>query len=85
MSEIPYYVRSKVVTTLDSTDSLYLDDASSDVPKKITLENFMLGLESPYVSSNTILNGGENNIDEDVPMLMGGLNGVSKNSIVING
>ena len=85
MSEIPYYVRSKVVTTLDATDKLYLNDASSDVPKEITLSNFMLGLSSPYVAENTILYGGDNNIDEDVPQLIGGLNGVSKNSTTING
>lgn len=46
MSEIPYFVRYKDVTTLDSTDSLYLDDATSDVPKKISLANFMDGLPS---------------------------------------
>lgn len=84
MSEIPYFVRSKEVTTLESTDSIYLDDANSDIPKKISLTDFMLGLESPYVVENTILNGGENNIDEDVPQLIGGLNGVSKNSNTIN-
>lgn len=84
MSEIPYFVRSKEVTTLESTDSIYLDDANSDIPKKISLTDFMLGLESPYVVENTILSGGENNIDEDVPQLIGGLNGVSKNSNTIN-
>lgn len=84
MSEIPYFVRSKEVTTLEATDSIYLDDANSDIPKKISLTDFMLGLESPYVVENTILSGGENNIDEDVPQLIGGLNGVSKNSNTIN-
>jgi len=31
-----------------------------------------------------ILSGGENNIDEDIPQLIGGLNGISKNSNTIN-
>ncbi len=79
MSEIPYFVRYKDVTTLDSTDSLYLDDASSDVPKKIALSDFDYAR-----TNNRILNGGINNIDEDVPQLIGGLNGVSKNSNTIN-
>lgn len=84
MSEIPYFVRYKDVTILDSTDSLYLDDATSDVPKKISLTNFMDGLPSTYTTNNTILSGGVNNVDEDVPQLIGGLNGISKNSNTIN-
>lgn len=38
------------------------------------------------VVDNTVymLYGGENNPDEDVPQLIGGLNGVSKNSNTIN-
>jgi len=60
MSEIPYFVRYKDVTTLDSTDSLYLDDATSDVPKKISLTDFDYAR-----TKNRILNGGVNNIDED--------------------
>ena len=79
MSEIPYFVRYRDVTTLDSTDSLYLDDATSDVPKKIALSYFNYAL-----TNNTILSGGVNNQDEDVPQLIGGLNGVSKNSNTIN-
>ena len=79
MSEIPYFVRYKDVTTLDSTDSLYLDDATSDVPKKIALSDFNYAL-----TKNRILSGGVNNQDEDVPQLIGGLNGVSKNSNTIN-
>jgi len=34
-SEFPTFVRYKEVTTLDGTESIYLDDANSDVPKKI--------------------------------------------------
>ena len=38
------------------------------------------------VIDNTVymLYGGENNQDEDVPQLIGGLNGISKNSNTIN-
>ena len=36
------------------------------------------------VLQNGILNGGINNIDEDASQLIGGLNGVSKNSNTIN-
>ena len=85
MSEIPYFVRYKDVTTLDSTDSIYLDDATSDVPKKIQLTYFASSiLDIPTDSVVYILSGGVNNQDEDVPQLIGGLNGVSKNSNTIN-
>ena len=85
MSEIPYFVRYKDVTTLDSTDSIYLDDATSDVPKKIQLTYFASSiLDIPTDSAVYILSGGVDNIDEDVPQMIGGLNGVSKNSNTIN-
>jgi hypothetical protein len=85
MSEIPYFVRYKEVTTLDSADSLYLDDATSDVPKKISMTDFASSiLDIPTDSAVYILNGGVNNQDEDVPQLIGGLNGISKNSNTIN-
>ena len=54
MSEIPYYVRSKVVTTLDATDKLYLNDASSDVPKEITYANFSSAISTSIASGNII-------------------------------
>jgi hypothetical protein len=79
MSEIPYFVRYKDVTTLEGTESIYLDASDSDVPKKIALSDFNYAL-----TNNTILSGGLNNVDEDVPQLIGGLNGVSKNSNTIN-
>ena len=44
MAEIPYFIRYKQVTTLDDTDSLFLDDASSDVPKKIAFSDFITGV-----------------------------------------
>lgn len=85
MSEIPYFVRSKEVTTLEATDSIYLDDANSDIPKKISFTNFVTAVGTGATEEYTILMGGENNIDEDVPQLIGGINGVSKNSNTING
>jgi len=81
MSEIPYFVRYKDVTTLDGTESIYLDAADSDVPKKILYTDFAYMLT---IENNTILNGGINNQDEDVPQLIGGLNGASKNSNTLN-
>ncbi len=82
MSEILYTVRHNLVTTLDGTESIYLDAADSDVPKKILYTDFAYMLTT--IDNNTILNGGVNNQDEDVPQLIGGLNGVSKNSNTIN-
>jgi hypothetical protein len=41
MAEILYNIRSTDVTTLDVTDSLYLDDENSDVTKKISYANFL--------------------------------------------
>jgi hypothetical protein len=54
MSEIPYFVRYKDVTTLDSTDSLYLDDATSDVPKKISYSNFATSVSSNIATGNIV-------------------------------
>jgi len=54
MSEIPYFVRYKDVTTLDSTDSLYLDDATSDVPKKISYSNFTSSISTNIATGNII-------------------------------
>jgi hypothetical protein len=84
MSEIPYFVRYKDVTTLDGTESIYLDDATSDIPKKILMSTFIGTLTTITDDTVYILSGGVNNQDEDVPQLIGGLNGVSKNSNTIN-
>jgi hypothetical protein len=53
MSEIPYFVRYKDVTTLDGTESIYLDASDSDVPKKILYSNFASGISS--ISSGNIV------------------------------
>jgi hypothetical protein len=84
MSEYLNNIRYKRVTTLDGSESLYLDDASSDIPKKILMSTFIGTLTTIPDDTVYILNGGVNNQDEDVPQLIGGLNGVSKNSNTIN-
>ena len=84
MSEYLNNIRYKRVTTLDGSESLYLDDASSDIPKKILMSTFIGTLTTIPDDTVYILNGGVNNPDEDVPQLIGGLNGVSKNSNTIN-
>lgn len=45
MAEIPYFIRTKKVTTLDGTDSLFLNDASSDVAKEILYSDFVSGID----------------------------------------
>ena len=84
MSEYLNNIRYKRVTTLDGSESLYLDDPTSDIPKKILMSTFIGTLTTIPDDTVYILNGGVNNQDEDVPQLIGGLNGVSKNSNTIN-
>lgn len=84
MSEYLNNIRYKQVSTLDGTESLYLDDATSDIPKKILMSSFIGTLTTITDDTVYILNGGVNNQDEDVSKLIGGLNGVSKNSNTIN-
>lgn len=55
MAEIPYFVRFKEVATLVPTDSLFLDDASSDVPKKISYSDFLVGLPSGGSNGTNVL------------------------------
>ena len=43
-NELPSYVRYKEVTSLDGTESIYLDDANSDVPKRISYDNFIVDI-----------------------------------------
>lgn len=42
--ELPSYVRYKEVTSLDGNESIYLDDTNSDVPKRISYENFIIDI-----------------------------------------
>lgn len=43
-NEFPTFVRYKEVTSLDGTESIYLDDANSDVPKRISYDNFIVDI-----------------------------------------
>lgn len=79
MSEIPYFVRSKTATTVEDTDALYFSVAGTDVPNKVVFENVRAAV---FANENGILDGGTG-VDEDVYQLIGGINGVSKNSNVI--
>lgn len=54
MSEYLNNIRYKLVTSLDGTESLYLDDANSDVPKKITYSNFVSTVSTNIASGNII-------------------------------
>lgn len=53
MSEYLNNIRYKRVSTLDGTESLYLDDASSDIPKKILYSDFSSSISS--ISSGNIV------------------------------
>jgi len=53
--EIPYFIRYKDFTTFEPTDCLYLDDAYSDVIKRITASDFAEGLApiiEPYLTKD---------------------------------
>lgn len=50
--EIPYFIRHKDFTTIESTDCVYLDDINSDVIKRVSVLNFAAGLE-PYLKKKT--------------------------------
>lgn len=54
MSEYLNNIRYKLVTSLDGTESLYLDDANSDVPKKITYSNFVSTVSTNIASGNIV-------------------------------
>ena len=42
--EIPYFIRYKDFTTIENTDCVYLDDANSDVIKRVNVVDFAEGL-----------------------------------------
>ena len=53
--EIPYFIRYKDFTTIENTDSLYLDDAYSDVIKRVNVVDFAEGLApiiEPYLTKD---------------------------------
>jgi hypothetical protein len=47
-------IRYRSVTTLDGTELLYLDDASSDVPKKILFSDFSSVLSTSIATGNIV-------------------------------
>ena len=53
MSEYLNNIRYKRVSTLDGSESLYLDDATSDIPKKILYSDFSSSISS--ISSGNIV------------------------------
>ena len=71
------------LTELEDNDLILTRDLSNSKKNtQITFSN-LKGLINGNVN-NSILNGGINNIDEDISQLIGGLNGTSKNSNTIN-
>ena len=77
MIDLNYNRRFKEVTTISDSDFIYYDNGTQ-ILQRISYTDFTTN------TYNSILNGGVNNIDEDVQQLIGGLNGVSKNSNTIN-
>ena len=72
-----YNVRYKDASSITNSDSIYYDNGTG-ILQRISYIDFKTN------TYNSILDGGVNNIDEDLPQLIGGLNGVSKNSNTIN-
>ena len=81
MIDLNYNRRFKEVTTITDSDFIYYDNGTQ-ILQRISYTDFKSS--TGIVVNNSILNGGVNNIDEDVPKLIGGLNGISKNSNTIN-
>lgn len=51
MAEIPYYRRTRSVTTLDDADLLIINDPTSDVGKQITFSDFATDISSSISTS----------------------------------
>lgn len=84
MATILSHIRHKIVTTLNNLDTIYFEDYLTNIPKKITLENFKN--EIGNVSYNNGILYGGTSVDEDTNIYNGGINGVSKNTnTIING
>jgi len=77
MIDLNYNRRFKETNSIDHTDYIYYDNGTQ-ILQRISYTDFKTN------TYNTILNGGVNNIDEDVPQLIGGFHGVSKNSNTLN-
>ena len=76
------------VVDLDTGDLLTLDKSSSALVFKVRKEytTTSVTIERMKVQSKNapILRGGENNADEDVYKMLGGVNGISKNSNILS-
>ena len=76
------------VVDLDTGDVLTLDKSSSALVFKVRKEyttTFVTIDKMKLQSKNaSILRGGENNADEDVYKMLGGVNGISKNSNILS-
>jgi hypothetical protein len=77
MIDLNYNRRFKEAINIDDTDYIYYENGTG-ILQRISYIDFKTN------TYNGILDGGVNNIDEDVTQLIGGLNGVSKNSNTLN-
>lgn len=77
MIDLNYNRRFKDATTITDSDYIYYDNGTQ-ILQRILYSDFKTN------TFNGILDGGVNNQDEDVQQLIGGLNGISKNSNTIN-
>ena len=77
------YIRHTITTVLNGSDVIYFNDYLTDIPKQITFDNLktQIGIQN---FNNGILYGGTS-VEEDTNIYNGGINGVSKNSYIING
>ena len=81
MIDLNYNRRFKEVTTITDSDFIYYDNGTQ-ILQRISYTDFKSS--TGIIVNDSILSGGVNNQDEDVPKLIGGLNGISKNSNTIN-
>jgi hypothetical protein len=80
------YVLGKIVP-FGRTETIHPENLGSGVANESTLlrgDGQWTTIGEIVDNTVYILNGGINNIDEDVSQLIGGLNGTSKNSNTIN-
>jgi hypothetical protein len=77
MIDLNYNRRFKEANSIDHNDYIYYDNGTQ-ILQRISYSDFKTN------TFNGILDGGVNNIDEDVPQLIGGFHGISKNSNTIN-
>ena len=76
MIDLNYNRRFKEATNIEDTDYIYYDNGTQ-ILQRISYTDFKTN------TYNTILSGGFDNADEDVYKMLGGINGTSKNSIIL--